>query len=58
MNTADAICHGDIDGYDDEPEYRCDRCGESVPGPMLCEDCAERLNEFLANNYDHFDGRF
>ena len=45
MNTADAICHGDIDGYDDEPEYRCSECGASVDMPALCDNCQERLTE-------------
>lgn len=57
MNAADAICSRDIDGGDFIPEYRCEDCGRDLSAPGVCDDCQDKLNEFVANTVGTADPR-
>lgn len=51
MNRQDAISEVDL-GAERIPDYSCDQCGEDVPAPGLCDDCAMKLDDFLTNGQD------
>ena len=54
---ADALSAYEIDGGDLIPEYGCEDCGHVLSAPGVCDDCQEKLNEFVANTVGTADPR-